>query len=492
MTPRMRSWYVAGFAAAAVVLLSTGVLSQVNVQCVMFPCTFSVTVSEVPPPQPVPVPAPAPVPVPAPVPAPAPAPVPVPVPATPPAVQPQSEPLLQQSDVVYLGAFRVPADTDPTNRATFEYGGTALAFNPESGGLYMVGHAQQQWVAELAVPAQIVSATSPAGLTRATYWQRFVDPLEGKRNDVLPSDPNGIQIGGILAPEDTPPTFIWISAFPYYTGGTHRPSHFSRPSDLSTRGAVNGPRTLTATMTDYVSGYMALVPNEWRTLIGAKALAGNCCIPIISRTSYGPSVDAFNPADGTDQGALLNYPALFPLAPYSGSALAFGATTQIKGLVWPYGTRSVLFFGRTGTGPYCYGTGTRMASLAGLPVGDGSVWCYDPVDSDKGTHAYPYRYQIWAYDANDLLAVKQGTLRPWEPRPYGLWELTFPIDNTGKRLGGAAYDPYTGRVYVSQISGDGDRPLVHVFTVPRAALANQPAFVKSLERGVVIFDAWAR
>ena len=40
---------------------------------------------------------------------------------------------------------------------------------------------------------------------------------------------------------------------------------------------------------------------------------------------------------------------------------------------------------------------------------DGEHYCYDPTNSDKGQHAYPYRYQMWAYDLNEL---GRGSRRP--------------------------------------------------------------------------------
>ena len=63
--------------------------------------------------------------------------------------------------------------------------------------------------------------------------------------------------------------------------------------------------------------------------------------------------------------------------------------------------------------------------------------CYDPTTSDKGSHAYPYRYQVWAYDLNDFAAVKAGTKQPWEVVPYGVWPLSLPDARSARsRLGG--------------------------------------------------------
>jgi hypothetical protein len=97
--------------------------------------------------------------------------------------------------------------------------------------------------------------------------------------------------------------------------------------------------------------------------------------------------------------------------------------------------------------------------------------CFDPTDTSKGTHAYPYQYQVWAYDVLDLAAVKAGQRQPWDVHPYAVWSLTFPISPVGGNihLGGAAYDPQTQRIYVSQLHADvigfDPLPVIHVFQV---------------------------
>jgi hypothetical protein len=203
---------------------------------------------------------------------------------------------------------------------------------------------------------------------------------------------------------------------------------------------------------------MTTVPAEWRFSLGGPALTGQCCISIISRTSSGPAASAFEPDDvgslnPVPATPLLYYPLEHPLAPVDTQNDYFNLATQIKGVAFPPGTRSVLFFGRHGTGPYCYGTGGD--------VGEGD--CYDPVDSSKGTHAYPYVHQVWAYDALDLLAVKDALIQPWEVQPYQIWRLNEMDASGGATIRGAAFDPQSGKVYITE--GYGEEPLVHVYGI---------------------------
>ncbi len=152
----------------------------------------------------------------------------------------------------------------------------------------------------------------------------------------------------------------------------------------------------------------------------------------------------------------------------------------MAGAVFPEGTRSILFFGRVGLGASCYGEGSSDPSLAGTLVPGQTVdtYCYDPAEASKGPHMYPYSYFVWAYDANDLAAVKQGTMAPWDVRPYSVWSLNLPFGVPDAILQGVAYDPQTGRIFVSQYHGDGGNPLIHVFNVaPGAQTGSVPPTV---------------
>jgi hypothetical protein len=115
----------------------------------------------------------------------------------------------------------------------------------------------------------------------------------------------------------------------------------------------------------------------------------------------------------------------------------FNGTTEINGVFFVPGSRSVLFFGSHGTDEIGYGEADTF---------------HDKNRPSKGYHSRDgkYEYQIWAYDVLDFVAVKQKTKMPWAIKPNDVWRLTFPIDERGKHIGGVAFDPRTGRLYVSQ------------------------------------------
>jgi hypothetical protein len=365
-----------------------------------------------------------------------------------------TEPLLQQGDLAYAGAFRVPQTSSSTG--TFNYGGTALGYNPANNSLFIVGHDWYQQSAEIKIPG-LTNSGSIGSLQTASIIQNFADATEGKLTQINPGDPNPQKIGGQLVYNGK----LYVTGFSYYDGSdTQKYSHFVRPLSLSTTGQVQGP-LLVGTDPHYVDGYMTLIPSEWQAAFGGPALTGNCCQAITSIQSQGPSVTVFNPASlgGASAAGLrvLGYPNGSQLGPgVSTQNSQFNLTTKITGVVFPPGTRSVLFFGRQGTGPYCYGTGAD---------------CNDPADDSKGTHAYPYVYQVWAYDANDLVAVKNGTKLFSGLKPYAIWSFTLPFENSGgmNLIGGAAYDPATSTIYVSQEAADtNSSPVIHAFKVAKA------------------------
>ena len=367
-----------------------------------------------------------------------------------------SLPLVQLSNLVYQGAFRIPQG--PTDQTSFRYGGTALGYNPANNSLFMVGHDWYQRGAEISIPP-IINSTNINSLNTATLLQQFADATEGKLSQINPSDPNPKKVGGQLVYGGK----LYLTGYSYYDGsGSQTFSHFVSGTNLSVSNDAQGPYQI-GNWAGIVSGYMTNIPPEWQPLFGGPALTGNCCLSIISRTSLGPAASVFNPSDVGVKNPVpatpvvyydINHPTLG--ACDTSYAQYFNCSTQIRGLVFPGGTRSVLFWGSQGTGAWCYGTG-------GSSGGD----CYDPANSYKGGHAYPYVYQVWAYDANDLLAVKKGQKNPWDIRPYAVWNYNLPFENPSDLhdVGGAAYDPATQKIYVSQMCEDGCNPIIHVFKV---------------------------
>ena len=366
-----------------------------------------------------------------------------------------SAPLLQKSDLVYVGSFRVPEGSSDT--ATFEYGGHGLGLGAGGKSLWMAGHDWYQRSAEISIP-QLVNSSNLSALNVASLLQPFKDATEGKLNNIGTSD---AKIGGHMVYNGK----LYIGLYSFYDAGySQNSSHLVRPTSLATTGQVQGPFKLgdQSVIPRWLGGYMGTIPPEWQSQFGGPALTGMGGVPIASAASNGPTAAVFDPAtvgvvSPAPATVVVGYPleqSLNTQAGYSNSTNPmWNLSSEVRGVVFPEGTRSVLFFGRHGVGTYCYGEGAA---------------CGDPADDSKGNHAYPYVYQVWAYDANDLVAVKQGRKQPHQVLPYTTWTFTLPFQSPGRWFGGAVWDPSTRRIYVSQKYGDGAAPVIHVFRVDRS------------------------
>lgn len=381
-----------------------------------------------------------------------------------PITDPTRQPRLEFAELRYAGAFRLPS-TDAGD--TFASGGGPLAFNPARNSLF-VG-ARSGKVAEVTLP-EPARAGQIADLPAAEYLQGFEDPADGRMKDVAK---DGAGLAGLLVHAGR----LYGTGLIYYDAtNSQAVSHFSRPLNLAEKGATPMRSVWNKGRAGFVAGYLAAVPAEWQTKLGGPAITGQCCQPIISRTSLGPAAFAWQPADlatktELDAIPLVYYPSDHPtLGPWSGSNPTYGSTSQVNGLAIIAGRRTALFIGRNGTGPYCYGTGTGDQSLDQTIGTNGEKFCYDPASSDKGQHAYPYTYQMWAYDLNDLAEAAAGRRDAWSIKPYGVWPFELPYPEASARIGGVAYDAVQRRLFISQraVHRDGYsyRPLIHVYQTP--------------------------
>lgn len=371
-------------------------------------------------------------------------------------------PRVQAANMTHIGSFTVPLGLHAGGQANmgFEYGGTGISYNPARNSLFMVGHDWDQFVGEIGIP-------SLGGV--ATLLQMPTDPTGGKLGQINPGDPNSKKIGGTLPWGNG----LIVSAYSYYDGtGSQMLSHFVRPTTLSS-GTVTGPLRVGSLGAGFYSGYMGVIPSEWQAAFGGPAFTGNADLGVISRTSYGPAAFAFDPSNISASGAqpLVYYPEAHPtLGPWSGANTYYGGADTVRGIVMPSGTSSVLFFGKHGA-TFCYGVGTSNQSQAGQPSGNGvDPYCYDPDDGSKGVHGYPYSSYVWAYDANQLAAVHAGQKNPWDVTPYAVWALS----GMGATVGGAAYDPATNRIFVSEMTG-ANGATVHVYSLNLGTPVTPPA-----------------
>jgi hypothetical protein len=361
--------------------------------------------------------------------------------------------LLHQANLQYVGAFRAPNYSNRVDEMSF--GGGALAFNPDHKSLFIVAHRQS--IAEISVPEAVVNSDDLGKLSTAKVLQGWTNVLPGLPVQ-LAKAADGQRIGGLIVYRGQ----LIGTDYAYYSGANEQAtSHFVLSSLSLSKASAKGLFKVGNQGARLVAGYMASVPREWRAALGAPLLSGASGYPIISTTSSGPGAFGFDPNALGPKAApatpYVFYPVDKPLGPYTGPAnpLQNGNTT-VTGAVFVPGTRSVLFFGVTGTNFSGYGT----------PEDYG-----DALHGGKGSHSLngQYAFQVWAYDANQFVAAKQGKVKPWQVLPFDVWNFNFPIPGN-YTLGGVAFDPDTGRIYLSAMNADTKAPysclpLIEVFQI---------------------------
>lgn len=362
--------------------------------------------------------------------------------------------LVQPEHLLYQGAFRVPPGLG--------YWGAGLGYNPARPSL-LAADANNQYVSEISTPEPVVSAGNLAELPVATLLHPPVDVTCGLLAQISAEVNMPATINGLLPWNGE---LLIGAAVSYDANGTARLSHMIGSLDLSAP-AARGPYEVGDQGAGSIGGYFGIVPIPWRRPLGGPVLNGWIAPSIVTRTSSGPTAFAIDPAD---IGVVQPYAHAEPLAYYpsnTGELYAWGADnapnplfnecSHVGGIaVCPAGTRSILFFGDTGLGPYCYDTGAV---------------CGDDADASKGPHRQPYVPYVWAYDAWHLAAVQRGVAVCYDIEPYAYWQLQWPFGSWGRTsLLGAAHDAVSGRIWCVQKRAGGDDSVVHVYAVNTSAL----------------------
>jgi hypothetical protein len=401
-----------------------------------------------------------------------------------------SRPLVFE-DLHYLGAFRLPGGAGfeharfPPIAINARPDGSTTAFVACQGK--KIGEVTIPQIAEVTIPEPVNGAIGT--LNQATFLQQCADPTAGHTIDI--PNTNGLVLGGLLVHQGK----LITSMYKYYDASTAPVRAFFVKPDtaLSAPNAVGAFMTQNPGPADSADGWMAPVPKEWQQALRGPVASGNCCTAVVSRTSFGPAAHTLDPAQFTDLNTpvsttgLLYYPEAHQELGhwdyvFDGVNVLWN-NTPYPGAVIPDIGQSILFFGSQGMAKtWCYGCGSTIAhapddwcvaptpptstdpGFAGVP------FCHDPADDEgKGPHMFPYRFQIMAYNLNDLAAVAAGTRTPYSLRPYAIWSLADGLVGSDGQFdhhaGGVAYDPARRRIYFVAAMKDENRPLVHVWRV---------------------------
>jgi len=405
-------------------------------------------------------------------------------------VQPDSSLLLLPSDLEYLGAFRLPSESD--GNTSWNSGGKGMTYYPAGdvsgpddgypGSIFGIGHSVKGGVSEFNIPVPVISPNKILGdLNTAQTLQGFYDITEGRHgtdNYVL----KGIEYLPAQG-EMTEDKIHWCME-EYYIPPFDKPSHSWASLDLSnprTPGLwhIGQPGEFHMGTT---SRYIFEIPKAWsdvntpgKLLVTGRfrSQAGSFGPTLYT---YGPWNNGNPPSDSAylDAIEMLRYPQ--PGQMFNGwssdTTFGFHNADDWEDGAWLTASdkAAVIITGTKALGSICYGTP------------DVTVEC-DMYCGGKGYQADDYAACILFYNPDDLAAVVHGEMQKNEPQPY-TWvfmdSLMFMSGCTRSTLAGTAYDRAHNLLYISEIGADtlpgtyDTRPLIHVWRVSSPGVAAAP------------------
>ena len=286
--------------------------------------------------------------------------------------------------------------------SSFDYGGNALAFNPvgarcSSSDMHSNSKSQKLPCPRFDAPPTMSDLAVATVVAAFRGRCRRPTAIRGRG-----PEPAGVgeRIAGPMAAS------LDLAASVYYDANGSQRLHFVSGLDLSVKGDVLGPYRVGKLGAGVVSGYFGLIPAEWQAALGGPVLNGNCCLSIISRTSYGPAAFAIDPTKLGTTDPLPAVPLVYSRSIPPGLRRAqylLQRLDQRQRRRVPR-ARVALFFGKREPD-----RATALASDPTLPAP--ARWrslCHDPMSAGKATMPIPV-VCVWAYDRSIWLPSRTAS-----------------------------------------------------------------------------------
>ncbi len=378
------------------------------------------------------------------------------------------------TDIAYLGAFRLPADTTG-GQYGWEYGLYAMTYYPEGdpdgggdgtpGSLFVTNHTYEQYVAEISIPT-IVNSKDLSTLNRAGTLQNFHDINQGTYStSYIESEIAYLPKQGAQTTDK-----LYISWNDWYNPGDEDLDRFGwcelTLSSPNTQGPWNLGDSNADVMPHTVGEYLFEIPASWaalntpgKLLVTGKYREGGSNDGGV-RFGGGPAMYAFGPwgqgnppSDGT---ALEKITLLSYVGGHVWSCPASGDVCKVmdrwEGGAWVVaGTRNaVILTGRKGFGEDYYG---------------------DVCNSHGYHNLGGYKPYMLFYDPADLADVAKGEKQPYDPQPYATLDCgdhafhSSSECSDGAGFRSCAYDRENQLLYVAEPNVDGAKAVIHVFKI---------------------------
>jgi len=358
-----------------------------------------------------------------------------------------AEILFSIDDLVYEGASRIPIGTYGESRMAYTEG--TFTVTGEGASAFMVGHSQDQAIAEFSLPS-LSKASSIGELPMASNKQPF-SRFFGRLPSGNPEDINRItgmkMVGGQLI----------VNGVKYYDGGadnTDTTFVIENPGQLG-QSPVTGFLKLGGAA--HTAGWISSVPQRLQDEFNGSYIFGFASnLPINSRSSIGPS------AFGVKMDSLLGASSgsqieAFPLIDYSiENPLAKDLYNESGGNdLWTEVSKANIGFIVPGSDTYAvFGSSGGHRSGIGYKITqDSGRLCGGPCPYEA-SDIYNY---YWLYDVKDMQRVANGQIRPHEVRPYEYGAIEHPFqgqDSTPELIIGASFNEAQSMLYI--LLGDAD------------------------------------
>lgn len=413
--------------------------------------------------------------------------------------QPTNLPLFQIQDLEFQGGFNIPSQTYGASNSNYAVG--IIEYNPANHSLFLVGHDHENAIAEFSIPA-LVNSTDHTQLNTATNIQSFVEVLGSSSN----GNPQNIdRISGMKLIDNK----LIVNAVEWYdapANNTHTSIVIENPANLQS-STVNGYYSLQGAA--HAAGWITPVPGDWQSLIGAEYLSGSSSkYSINGRLAIGISAFAFDhnvfqqPPSGTiPTTTLLDFSLSNPLygdyasyqrpdynltqvlgSTHSGHTFADAMATVGTNDLWT--VESQASFGMIVPGTRTYfsigSSGGHNSGIGYKATQNNGNLCGGPCAYD----ANDYHNYYWLWDVNDLLAVKNGAMNPYDVRPYdyGVFNAPYQFDYYKQapefhEIRGGTYDAATGTIYLAIYDGGSfgtyeRTPAIAAYKIKQTQFAN--------------------
>ncbi len=401
--------------------------------------------------------------------------------------------LIHPDDLTFKGSFRLP---EGAQEPGWEYSGYAMTHYPDGdpdgaadgypGSLFIVGHDHDQDVAEIAIPAPVISDNkSLEDLPAAHHLQDFHD-VRNNFYGYLEIPRAGLQY--------LPAQALQTSGKLYFCWGQHfedeqSPTHGWCGINLSDPQPA-GPWHF-GMYTNYVTcDYLFSVPDSWADTYAPGQLLASGRFRDGTWGGRGPALFVCAPwNDGNPPAQNATLSTITPLLLYGTQQAGalyitssedmemhnFKEADEWSGGAWlTAGDKSaVALVGTKATGSCWYGFANGVEyPISGDPgeqYPDVPPWPYD----DRGWWSEGISAQIIFFDPRELGQVAAGELETYEPQPYAALDINEqlfdpvmdPVRSKRYLLGAAAFDRQNGLLYIVERRADGDKSLIHVWGV---------------------------